>query len=216
MVTSTPGTKPLRSDAQRNRERIVASARALFAESGTDVSVEQITKHAGVGMGTLYRHFATKEELLDAVLEGTFEEIVDAANAALEEEDAWAGFAGFLEAALALHAENRGLKDVLASRDDGLERARAMRGRVWPLLRRVTERAHAEGTLRADFTAEDLPIVFWTSTRVIELTSAVAPELWRRHLALLLDGLRAESASPLPQPPLTETELARVSAGRRR
>jgi hypothetical protein len=87
---------------------------------------------------------------------------------------------------------------------------------VWPLLRRVTERAHAEGTLRADFTAEDLPIVFWTSTRVIELTSAVAPELWRRHLALLLDGLRAESASPLPQPPLTETELARVSAGRRR
>lgn len=216
MPFSTEKPKPLRSDARRNRERIVASARALFAKAGTDVSVEDITRHAGVGMGTLYRHFATKEELLDAVLEETFEEIVALANEALVATDAWAGFSGFLEGALELHAENRGLKDVLATRQHGLERARAMRSSLRPLLRKLIERAKAQGTLRADFRPEDVPLVFWTSGRVIELTAAVAPELWRRHLALMLDGLRAEAATPLPQPPLTEAQLARVTAGRRR
>jgi AcrR family transcriptional regulator len=216
MAVSTGNVKPLRSDARRNRERIVASARTLFAKAGTDVSVEDITRHAGVGMGTLYRHFATKEELLDAVLEETFEEIVGLANAALVTTDAWAGFSGFLEGSLALHAENRGLKDVLGTRQHGLERARAMRARLRPLLRRLIERAQAQGTLRADFAFADLPLVFWTTGRVIELTAGVAPDFWRRHLALMLDGLRVEAARPLPQPPLTEAELERVAPGRKR
>jgi len=214
MAVSTDRPRPLRSDARRNRERIVASAHALFAETGTDVSVEEVTRQAGVGMGTLYRHFATKEELLDTVLERAFEQIVGVANEALDEPDAWVGLSGFLETALTLHAQNRGLKDVLASREHGLERARAMRARLRPLLRLLVERAQAQGTLRSDFTPEDLPLVFWTSSRVIELTAAVAPELWRRHLALLLDGLRADAASPLPRPALTEAELARVTARR--
>jgi AcrR family transcriptional regulator len=216
MALSTGKPKPLRSDARRNRERIVASARALFAKAGPDVSVEDITRHAGVGMGTLYRHFATKEELLDAVLEETFEEIVGLANEALVATDAWAGFKGFLEGSLALHAENRGLKDVLTTREHGLERARAMRARLRPLLRQLIEQAQAQGTLRADFAFEDLPLVFWTSGRVIELTAAVAPDFWRRHLALMLDGLRVEAATPLPQPPLTDAELERVAPGRKR
>jgi AcrR family transcriptional regulator len=194
----------------------VASARTLFAKTGTDVSVEDITRHAGVGMGTLYRHFATKEELLDAVLEETFEEVVALANEALGATDAWNGFSGFLEGALELHAENRGLKDVLATRQHGLERARAMRARLRPLLRRLIERAQAQGTLREDFTPEDLPLVFWTGGRVIELTAAVAPDFWRRHLAFLLDGLRADAARPVTQPPLNKVQLARVTAGPKR
>jgi AcrR family transcriptional regulator len=214
VAVSTDKPRLLRSDARRNRERIVASAHTLFAKAGTDVSVEDVTRHAGVGMGTLYRHFATKEELVDTVLERAFEEIVGIANEALDEPDAWAGLSGFLDAALALHAENRGLKDVLATREGGLERARAMRARVRPLLRLLVERAQAQGTLRSDFTPEDLPLVFWTSSRVIELTAAVAPELWRRHLALILDGLRANAASPLPRPALTEAELVRVTTRR--
>jgi hypothetical protein len=89
-----------------------------------------------------------------------------------------------------------------------------MRERMWPLIRRLVARAHEQGILRADFTAEDVPLVLWTGSRIIEATSAVAPGLWRRHLGLLLDGLRAEAATPLPHPPLTRAELARV-AGRR-
>jgi AcrR family transcriptional regulator len=207
-------TKTLRSDARRNRERLVASARELIAREGPDVSVEEITQHAGLGMGTLYRHFPTKDELIDAVLEDSFAELVELARRAAAEEDAWTGLATFLEQALARHAANRGLKDVLASREHGRRGAEAMRRRIRPVLHELVERAQAQGTLRADFTSEDLPLVFWTAGRVIETTAAFAPEYWRRYLGLLLDGLRAESATQLPVPPLTRSQLARA-AGRR-
>jgi AcrR family transcriptional regulator len=198
--------RKLRSDARRNRERILASARTLLARDGVEASVEEITREAGVGMGTLYRHFATKEELVDAVLEDAFAELVELARQASSEEDPWVGLTSFLEQALALHCSNRGLKDVLASREHGRQRE-AMRARIRPLLRRLIERAQEQGTLRSDFTAEDLPLVFWTGHRVIETTATVAPDYWRRYLGLLLDGLRAEAATPLPRPPLTQSQL---------
>jgi AcrR family transcriptional regulator len=206
--------KILRSDARRNRERLVASARELFAREGVDVPVEEITQHAGLGMGTLYRHFPTKAELVDAVLEDTFGEIVQLAEQAALEDDAWAGLTGFLEQVLELHAANLGLKDVLAAGERERKRADAMRERIRPLLRRLIERAQAQGTLRPDVTNEDLPLVFWTSSRVIELTESVAPGYWRRHLGLLLDGLRADAATPLPRPPLTRAQLARAARKR--
>src|SRR5712692_10704282 len=161
MAASPTSEKTLRRDAQRNRDRIVASARILFARDGVEASVEEITRHARVGMGTLYRHFSTKEELVDAVLEDAFAELVGAAEQAVAEEDAWVGFKVFLEQAVALHAANRGLKDVVATREHGLKRARAMRARMRPLLRRLIERAQAQGTLRPDFTPEDVPLLFW-------------------------------------------------------
>jgi AcrR family transcriptional regulator len=205
----------LRSDARRNRERLVASARELFAREGVDVSVEEITHHAGVGMGTLYRHFPTKEELIDAVLEDAFAELVELAERAAAAEDPWAGFTGFLEEALARHAANRGLKDVVASSGHGRQRAQAIRTRIQPLLRQLVERAQEQGTLRSDFTPEDLPLVFWTASRVIEMTATVAPDHWRRYLGLVLDGLRAPAATPLPAPPLTPAQLDRVAKERR-
>jgi AcrR family transcriptional regulator len=110
---SASRTKALRSDAQRNRDRLVQSARELIAREGPDVSVEEITQNAGLGMGTLYRHFPTKEELIDAVLEDAFAGLVALARQAAVEEDAWTGLTRFLEQALARHAANRGLKDVL-------------------------------------------------------------------------------------------------------
>jgi AcrR family transcriptional regulator len=170
-------TEPtLRSDARRNRERIVASARKLFARDGLDASVEDITRDAGVGMGTLYRHFPTKDELIDAVLEGALLDMVDLAEAAAAEDDAWAGLTGFFERTLALHAANRGLKDVFATRVHGAPRAEAIRARIRQPLQRLIERAQAQGSLRPDFTAEDLPLVFWTGDRVIDATAGVAPD----------------------------------------
>jgi AcrR family transcriptional regulator len=206
--------RPLRRDAQANRDRIVFAAGAAFAAEGVEVPVEEIARRAGVGMGTLYRHFPAKEDLIDAVLEDAFAAFIGAAEQALAEQDAWAGFRGFLERVFALHAENRGLKDIIAMRAHGRARAEAMRTRMRPLLRRLIERAQEQGALRADFTAEDMPVVFWAGGRVIEATAAVAPEFWRRHLGLLLDGLRAEAATPLPHPPLTRAQLNRAT-GRR-
>ena len=186
VAVSTTDTKTLRRDAQRNRERILAAARALLARDGVDASVEEITREAGVGMGTLYRHFPTKADLVDAVLEDAFAEIVQAA----EEAAAVRGRAGraspsFLERALALHAANRGLKDVLASSEQGRERAEAMRARLRPLLRQVIDRAQAQGTLRAGLRRRGhAASLFWTSGRVIEV-----------------DGeRRARLLAPLPRP----------------
>ena len=95
-MSTSVKTKELRSDARRNRDRLVASARELFATSGVDVPVEEITHHAGLGMGTLYRHFPTREELVDAVLEDAFGEFVAIAQSALAEADPWRGFSRFV------------------------------------------------------------------------------------------------------------------------
>jgi AcrR family transcriptional regulator len=209
-VPAAIAEKPLRSDARRNRERLVASARELLASEGVDVSVDEITRHAGLGMGTLYRHFPTKDELVDAVLEDAFAELVELAERAAAAEDAWAGLTEFMEEALASHAANRGLKDMLAARGQGASRAHAMRERIHPLLRRLIERAQAQGALREEFTTEDLSLVFWSVGRVIERTADVAPEQWRRQLGFLLDGLRAPAATPLPVPALSRRQLARA------
>lgn len=216
MTARATPTRPLRRDAQANRDRIVAAARAAFATDGIEVSVEEIARRAAVGMGTLYRHFPTKEDLVDAVLEETFDQIVGAAEQALTEADAWGGLCGFFEQFFALHVRNRVLKDMLATQAHGRERADAMRARMRPLIRRLVKRAQEQGALRADFAPEDMPFVIWSVGRVIEETRAVAPELWRRHLGFLLDGLRADAATPLPHPPLTRAQLNRVTERRHR
>jgi AcrR family transcriptional regulator len=168
--SATTSTRPLRRDAQANRDRIVAAAGAAFAADGLDVPVEEIARRAGVGMGTLYRHFPAKEDLVDAVLEETFDQIVGAAEQSLTEEDAWRGFCGFLEQFFTLHVKNRGLKDMLATQAHGRERADAMRARMRPLIRRLVKRAQEQGALRADFAPEDMPFVIWSVGRVIEET----------------------------------------------
>jgi|SRR5438477_8672477 len=201
-----------RVDAQRNRERLVGAARDLFAAGGVEVSVREIARHAGVGVGTLYRHFPLREELVDAVLEDAFEELVAIAETALADTDSWSGFTRFIEEALLLHARNHGLKDVVETRTHGRERAAAMRRRIGPLVDRLVERAQRQGTLRADFTPQDIPLLFWGADRVIELAGDVAPEIWRRQLGFVFDGLRSTAASPLAQPPLSEKQLRRVGA----
>ena len=158
--------------------------------SGVDVPVRDIANRAGVGIATLYRHFPTRDDLVDAVLEDAFDEYVALAENALSAPDGWTGFTRFVEQVLTLHARNRGLKDVVETRARGRERAAAMRRRIAPLVVRVVARAQAEGTLRADFMPQDVALVFWGTDRVIELARDVAPEIWRRHLAFVFDGLR--------------------------
>lgn len=206
--------RPLRRDAERNRDRIVEAAHKAFAEDGIDVSVEEIARRAGVGIATLYRRFPTKDDLIDAVLEDAFAEIGGAADDALELEDAWLGLTTFLERVFELHVRNRCLKDIIASDQHGHQRLEAARSQLRPRVALIFSRAQLQGTLRTDFTTEDIPMLFWTGGRVAELTSSVAPELWRRYLGLLLDGLRADAATPLTHPPLTTEQLARVTGAR--
>ena len=212
--TPTPDTV-LRRDARANRDRILAAARAAFAAGGVDVPVEEIAERAGVGMGTLYRRFPTKHDLVEAVIEESLDAFVAAAEEGLADDDPWTGFSGFVERVLELHVENRALREVLAGTEHGHARD-AVRRRVRPLVRRLIERAHADGSLRPDFTPEDMPLVFMTGGRVLEAARGVAPDLWRRYLGLLLDGLRAEGATPLPRGPLTRAQVNRLLDGERR
>jgi AcrR family transcriptional regulator len=188
-VTAATAT---RSDALRNRAKLVASARELFAKRGVDVSVEEITHHAGVGMGTLYRHFPTKDELIDAVLEDALDEIYVLARSAAAADDGWHGLMLFLEGVLELRVQNRGIRDLIAAGDHGARHAE-MRRRIRPLIRGLILRAQEQGTLRRDFKLDDVAFVLQSVGRVIENGDG-GRNAWRRYLSFLVDGLRAGDA----------------------
>jgi hypothetical protein len=132
----------------------------------------------------------------------------------MTEPDPWRGFTRFIEEVLVLYARNRGLRDVVETQTRGRKRAAATRRRIRPLVARLVASAHEQGTLRPDFTPQDIPLLFWASDRVIELAGDVAPNVWRRQLGFVFDGLRSSAATPLTQPPLTEAQLRRVGAAK--
>jgi AcrR family transcriptional regulator len=197
---------PLRRDAEANRRRILAAAAEAFARQGLDVPVDEIARRAGVGMGTLYRRFPTKAALVEAIFEEHLDRLAALAEQALLDDDPWRGLAGFIERTVALQAENRGFAAIMAVhlRDEQL--LTGARRRVTPVVTRLIERAQAAGVLRPDVVHEDISVLFWTSARVVDATRDVAPEFWRRHLSLSLDGLRPAGATPLPHPPLTPAQ----------
>jgi AcrR family transcriptional regulator len=203
-----PG-RPLRADAERNRTRLLDAARALFAERGLDVTMDEIAHHAGVGVGTAYRRFGSRDELIGALFEARMEEYVALAEDALREPDAWAALAGFLERSTAMQAADRGLKDLVFSHGHALDRVTRVRARMLPLVEQVVERAQAAGTLRPDVSAQDIPLVSLMLSNVVDFACEADPQLWRRYLVLVLDGLRASgaAATPLPEPALDADQL---------
>ena len=208
--------RPLRADAQRNRDRIVAATRAAFAEAGLQIGVEEIARRAGVGMGTLYRHFPTKDALIAAVVDARFIELTAAADEALRAEDAWDGFASFLEQAVALQVADRGFKDALAARRGDEHALAARRRRFRTAVVALIDRAQASGRLRPDVTYEDISVLLWSTGHIVDRTAAVAPTQWRRFLGIALDGLRADRAMPLDEPPLTPHQHRAAMAHKRR
>lgn len=164
-------------------------------------------REVGVGIGTLYRHFATRDALVEAVFELRIGEFVAIAHAARAEPDGWRALVGFLERTLELQAGDRLLKDVLMRYPPGAGRLADARGEMRGLFEEVLERAREQGRLRADFTLADLALLSWSFTPLIDATAEVAPNAWRRHLEWLLDGLRAESAAPQAEPALSEEQL---------
>jgi AcrR family transcriptional regulator len=195
-----------RAHARRNHELLIAAAREVFAEQGVEASLEEIARRAGLGIGTLYRHFATREALVEAIFERRIGELVAVAEEAVAEPDGWNAFGRFLERTLELQAGDRVLKDVLM-RYAGEGRLAAARAELRGLLEQVLERAREHGTLRDDFTVSDLALLLWSFAPLIDATADVAPNAWRRHLHWLLDGLRAERATLSAEPALTDEQL---------
>src|SRR3954447_6807715 len=200
----------LRADAERNRQRILEAAGELFAQKGLAVGLDEIARHAGVGVGTAYRRFANKEQLLDALFEDRVEELVTFAERGLEADDPWEGLKGFLEAAVELHIANRALKEMVFSGGGPVaERMAAARGRIAPLVQELLARAQASGAVRADVAFTDMPLIQFMVSGVAD----IAGPAWRRYLGIVLDGLHAERPSELAQPPLSLDEFERALAG---
>jgi AcrR family transcriptional regulator len=204
--------KPLRRDAERNRQRILEAARELFADRGLAVTLDDIAHYAGLGVGTVYRRFGSRDELVDALFEERMIEIVALADEALADDDPWRGLTTFLHRLVALQAADRGLREVLLRRRDGCERVRCIREEMSPRAEELVRRAHAAGKLRADFAAADLPLLQMMVGAVADVCPLDRPELWRRYLELLLDGLRAKGTrrAPLTEPPLDFEALDEV------
>src|SRR3954462_12242778 len=106
-------TRPLRKDAAHNRERLLDAARELFAKNGLGVTLNEIAHHAGVGVGTAYRRFANKEEVIDALFEEGLRDVADVANEALASPDPWAGLVRFLQRSLHMQFGDRGLNQIM-------------------------------------------------------------------------------------------------------
>jgi AcrR family transcriptional regulator len=204
--------RPLRKDAERNRQRILEAARELFTERGLGVTLNDIAHHAGCGVGTVYRRFPDREQLIDALFEERVDEMVALAAEGLADPDPWSGLVGFLERNLDAQARDRGLKELLLSTDAGRARVTAARERLLPIAGQMIKRAQEAGKLRADICDQDMPVIQVMLGAVIDGARDVEPELWRRYLALVLRGLRAEPtpAEPLPVGPLGDEQLERV------
>jgi AcrR family transcriptional regulator len=208
-MLAMPTSTRLRADAARNRDRLIATARAVFAERGLDAPLDEIAKRAGVGSGTLYRHFPTRDDLITAVfLEQTAENLA-ALERAQQHEDPWEAFADYVRQTCRAQAADRGMADLLAIGHRSRE-LRALRTHAYNGFIALIDRAKASGTLRADFSPEDLVLLLMATAGIISRTGATAPAATDRFVALALDGFRAKAATPAPPPISSRTMILRL------
>lgn len=178
----TVGERPLRADARRNREALVAAAREVFGAKGVDAPLDEVARRAEVAIGTLYNRFPTRADLVEAAFLPTLEEAEAITEEALRCADPWDGFVLLLERCVLMQVADRGFTEVCSRAFDpasGIEKAKHANA---SRMNRIIERAQEAGALRTDFRGPDLAIVF---------AAATATPDWRRALGMVLDGLRA-------------------------
>jgi AcrR family transcriptional regulator len=209
-MTVEPETR-LRADARRNRDQIMAAAKAVFAEPGPDVPMEEIARRAGVGVGTLYRRFPDRDALIRAVAQENFGAVLDDARAATAEEPtAWDALVRLLGRSRDLRLSVRlavlSPPAWVAIRDD--PQTQRFRDGLMTVLDDLVRGAQAEGVLRTDVGAGDVAaLVSLLLRRVPADNDDVAELILERALVLILDGLRARPGSPLPGRPVTVQDL---------
>jgi AcrR family transcriptional regulator len=185
--TTPPSQRPLRADARRNRGRIVEAARAVFTRQGGDAQIDDIARAAGVGVGTVYRHFPHKDALLGELVAERFRTMGDNAERALEVEDPWEAFAGLLRTNAQFCAADIGVQQALARGPAAWEYAAPEIDRLRSTTTQLIERAQRAGVMRRDFVVDDIPMLMSGLTA----TMAVPDYDWRRHLEIILAGIRA-------------------------
>jgi AcrR family transcriptional regulator len=193
--------RPLRADAARNRKALLAVAADEFAERGLETSVADIARRAGVGKGTVFRHFASKDELIAEIVLDRITELNAVGERLLAAADPGAALLEFLTVA----ARQRQQRDLSFLQEAGELRADVVdcRTRLYEIVAALVDRARAHGAVRDDVTGTDVVLLMCAPNHVTSYLPDASPDLWQRYLAIIFDGLRPAGAHPLPQPPPT-------------
>jgi AcrR family transcriptional regulator len=206
------GERPLRRDAERNRQRILAAAAEVFTERGLDATLDEVARAAGVGIGTVYRRFPDKASLVAELFKDRVDALVTVAEEACAARDPWEGLVAFLEFITGALASDLGLRQLMMFGKYDDDQVRYARDQMRPVITRLVERAQASGALRPDFQATDVKMIAFMLASIAEYAASVSPAVWRRYLVMLIDGLRParDGVSPLPVAAPTAVELGEL------
>jgi AcrR family transcriptional regulator len=184
-----PTAAPRRADAVRNRKKVLDAARRLFAEQGLDVPMDEIAAAAGVGVGTVYRHFPNKEDLLAALVDYRFAILAEAARESLDDPDPWNAFATFMRRSAKLVVDDRGVSEAMDQRPEMCDAA-ASRAELVELSSELLSRAQAAGVVRPDIVQADIPNLLCGLGRATGAREG-ALKSWERYVEIMLAGLRS-------------------------
>ena len=186
-IDDESGRRPMRADARRNYDRLVEAARQVFADQGAGASMDAVAKQAGVGVGTLYRHFPKRIDLVEAVYRDDVDVLVGSAERGLTEVDRWAALEAWLHAYIDYGRSKRTfLNELHEAFEKNPDLKPASRDRIWAACNQVLARAQEAGLARSDIDGEDLMQL----VSPMCMNSTLSPEQGERLLAMVLDGLR--------------------------
>jgi AcrR family transcriptional regulator len=203
LIAATEQTSPaLRADAARNRVRILAAAATVFAERGLDASTAEIARRAGVGEATLFRRFPSKDDLIVAILAEHMDGVIATAERCLEEPDPWVAVESFFHAMVEEQVGDQGVLEAIKDECMTSPALAPRRKRVMELISRLLRRAQEAGVVRDDLTAPDIGMLTAAAGSVAGIAfPGLRPDLWKRYLGVILDGIRPEGATKLRPPP---------------
>jgi AcrR family transcriptional regulator len=208
-TTKTPG---LRADARRNRAAVLAAARERLAEDGLDGPIEDIARTAGVGVGTVYRHFPCKSDLIAALVRERFERLAERTAEALEEPDPWEAFCDLIRFSAEVQIHDRAMSQFLAQHPE-LGYHEAVETGLRDLTAQLIANAQESGGMRKDAVVEDVPTLICGLGAVTAGAVNMPAMNWERYVEIMLDGLRAPGVNPLPPPRTSIPAAAGRSSG---
>lgn len=189
----------MRADAQRNRRVLLEAARKIIQRDGLAAQMDDIAGQAGLGIGTLYRHFPTKDVLIEVMIQERLDWLLESAQAAARAEDPWVALSNFVWQLASFEAEDRGMVDILTAYHARFDATGASKAAsMMDSLGAVVARAQATGRMRSDVTAQDVMVAVCGIGKMIEPGSHDGEGRWRRLVGVILDGLRPSTAQPAP------------------
>jgi AcrR family transcriptional regulator len=200
-MTGTTSAASSRSDAVRNRRLLLDAAAKTFAERGVEVSIAEIAQCAGVGKGTVFRHFSSKEELLAAIMLGMLDELVDTATALLTADDPGLALREFMAAGVQIFVRDRAFCEVIGRPSLQNPQVRDGIDRLGEVAEALTARAREQGGVRPELTGIDVILLLAGIQHTAAPLLVTEPQAWRRYLELTLDGITSRTGQELPYPP---------------